>query len=217
MEKHTDIIVVLDRSGSMNSCVDSTIEGFNTFLKEQQKAGEDSRITLIQFDDQYQVIYEQLEIQKTPLLSSRTYKPRGMTALLDAIGRTIRSHADYVNALPIEQKPEKVILAVVTDGYENASQHYNRALIFKMIREMEEKHQWEVVFLGANQDAIHEAGTLGISAHKAMTFVNDAKGTLDVFSDLSFSVKMRHNRGEVAFSQEQKQKYRRKKENEDKG
>ncbi len=184
-----DITFILDRSGSMEAIRDTTIKGFNRFLREQQEGIPGARMTLIRFDHEYEVVYKAKKISKVPPLDRETFVPRGVTALLDAIGRGIKETRARHKAMKKEERPEKVIFVILTDGYENASREYSRKQIFEMIRKKEEKRGWRFIFLGANQDAIHEASTLGIHAQQAMTFAPTAKGTVNAFMSVSKNLK----------------------------
>jgi uncharacterized protein YegL len=210
MKNSTYITIVLDRSGSMESIAKQTITGFNTFLKAQQKIEGNAQITLVQFDHEYQPVYEAIDIQRAPFLNRDTYIPRGMTALLDAIGETIKTTRNRIGSLPENERPDKVIFVVITDGHENNSRLYSRRDVFKKIIKMEKKHNWDFVFLGANQDAIAEAGHLGVKAHKAMTFAADESGTNAMFVDLSRNIaECRENDADFNFSPEQREKQQR--------
>ena len=164
----TDITIVLDRSGSMQTTKSDTIGSFNSFLAEQRKVTGQATVSLVQFDDQYEPAYEGRPLDDAPDLTDDTYVPRGMTALLDAIGRTIvRTDERFAKQ---GNRAELVIFVIITDGHENASKEYDREKVFKLIRSYEREHNWQFVFLGANQDAIAEAGDIGIMADRAMTY-----------------------------------------------
>lgn len=178
----TDITVILDRSGSMGSVVDTTIEGFNKFLREQQDIPGRATITLVQFDDQYQVDYENRNINSVNYLNKETYVPRGMTALLDAIGKTIHNIEHRV----IKNKPSKVIVVIQTDGLENASREFKLHQINDTISHLRNQHKWEFIFLGANQDAIKTAESYGILHTHAMTYING--GEITAFSCISNNI-----------------------------
>ena len=153
--KQTEIVVVLDRSGSMGSIAKSTVEGFNTFLNEQKQAEGEAFMTLIQFDDRYEVNYKSMPIAEVAeLIEKETYSPRGSTALYDSIGRTI-------NEL---QTDRDVVFVIITDGYENASKEFKGEAIKKMIETLETENKWKFVYLAANQDAIAMGGSIGIKA-----------------------------------------------------
>ena len=210
MKKDVDIIVVLDRSGSMQSIKNETISGFNSFVSEQKKLDYRSSLTLVQFDDRYQIDYESVDINKVPELNTDTFVPRGLTALLDAIGKTIKTTRDRYSKLVKNDLPGKTIFVIITDGQENNSTKYNRKRIFKKIRKMEKEHNWEFVFLGANQDAISEANNYGINAKRAMTYAADKVGTTDMFFSLSANIEESlENGGEFEFTNEQRDKQKR--------
>ena len=188
MKKTTEIIIVLDRSGSMSSIRKENISGFNEFLSKQKEENPDSIITMVQFDHRYFPIYEAEPTKRALPLDNKSFVPAGMTALLDAIGKTIRKTVKRHKKQSEGERPEKVLFVIITDGYENSSVKYNREKIFNKIRKMEEKHGWEFVYLGANQDAIHEAANFGISEKKAMTFAYDSLGMQDAFMSLSNNI-----------------------------
>jgi hypothetical protein len=169
-DNYTHVSIVLDRSGSMSSCEDVTREGFNTFVTKQQKEKGEATVSLVQFDDQYEVNYEFKNLQDVPLLTKTTYTPRGMTALLDAIGKTINSTGKRLAQMEEKDRPSKVLFVIQTDGFENNSNEFTREKIFEMIKHQREKYQWGFVFLGANQDAIATATSYGISANSAMSY-----------------------------------------------
>ena len=188
MKKRVDIAVVLDRSGSMQSIKGATINGFNEFISDQLEMKLNTRVTLMQFDDVYEVLYESVKLKHINELNNETYQPRGMTALLDAIGNTIKILNDKYKRKKKENRPEKVLFVIITDGHENSSSHYTRKMIFKKIKKMEDKRGWEFIFLGANQDAIREAGNYGIKARKAMNFTADNLGTINAFKSVKKNV-----------------------------
>lgn len=155
----------------------AAIEGFNEFLQAQQKAEGEAWLTLIQFDDQYEVWARAVPVREVKPLDHSTYQPRGSTALLDAIGRTIDEAGRRLAELPEAERPGKVIVAIMTDGLENASARYSHREIAKMIAHQRSKYSWEFLFLGANQDAIATASSLNISARDAATYAPSAAGT----------------------------------------
>ena len=209
MKKKVDVVIVLDRSGSMKPIKSATIKGYNNYLEEQRKTEADVTVTLVQFDDRFQVDYEAVDIKEVNKLNSDTYIPRGLTALLDAIGKTIKITKSRCKALKKNSKPEKTIFVIITDGYENNSTKYNRRDIFNKIRKLEEKENWEFVFLGANQDAIQEAKNYGISAKKAMTYAFDEDGTDDMYISLGQTISACIRGKEFEFTDEQREKQKR--------
>ncbi len=186
MTNLTDITIILDRSGSMESIKEATITAFNLFVKQQKEDGLPTNLSFIQFDDQYEQNFVEKNIHLVKELNAQTFQPRGMTALLDAIGSTIKAAKKRIKKSEI--KPDKVILTIITDGYENASTKYTREKIFRMIRKREEKDNWKFLFLAANQDAIYEGSKFGIHEDRAMTYRQDNTGTRDAFDSISQKV-----------------------------
>lgn len=177
--KETEIVVVLDRSGSMQSISQSTVDGFNTFLNEQQNAEGDAYITLVQFDDRYEMDYKGIPVSEAkPLINGETFSPRGMTALFDAIGKTI-------NELDTDRD---VVFVIITDGHENASREYKKDAVMKMIEDLEKNKGWYFLFLGANQDAIKAGGNIGISMNKSFTYDASDEGTAKAFYSFSSNI-----------------------------
>jgi hypothetical protein len=158
----TEIAYILDRSGSMQPMQEPAVAAFNAFVKAQLDVPGDARLTLIQFDDAYEVPIAACPVQDVRQLTAATYTPRGSTALLDAIGRTVKDIDRRVSALPDTEKPGKVILAIFTDGEENASHEYTPKHISDLIRLYRDEKGWEFLFLAANQDAIATAATMSI-------------------------------------------------------
>ena len=184
----TDISVVLDRSGSMEMVKSDTIGGFNAFVESQKKADGDATLTLAQFDNVYDVIHEAVDIQSVPELTDTTFVPRGMTALLDAIGRTINSTGARLKAMDEADRPGKVIFVILTDGAENASREFTRGMVNEMIKTQTEQYNWDFVFLGANQDAIATGASLGISRGNSIRYSANAEGTQAVFGSVAESM-----------------------------
>ena len=173
----TDIIFILDRSGSMGGLEEATIKGFNDTIAEQKQAKNmgEAHVTTVLFDDEVEVLHKSVDLQQVAPLTTKEYYTRGCTALLDAIGSTLEQIKQTRKALPKEARPTKTIMVITTDGMENASQHYAYAKIKKMITKRRAKG-WQFVFLGANIDALDLAGQLGIATEDACDFVPDAVG-----------------------------------------
>ncbi len=173
---YAEIAFVLDRSGSMASCQDAAIEGFNRFLKEQQRLEGLAKLTLVLFDDEYLVPMNALPVAEVVPLDRETYVTRGSTALLDAIGRTVDELGTRLAALPEHDRPAQVMVAILTDGEENSSQTYTWPQIASVIKRQTEQYKWTFLFLGANQDAIATAARMNIASANAATYVNDVSG-----------------------------------------
>jgi hypothetical protein len=184
----TDITVVLDRSGSMASIADDVIGGLNTFVRAQAQVEGEACFTLVQFDDQYEVVHAHVPVQEVPPLTAGTYVPRGSTALLDAIGRTIVATGARLVMMPEADRPQVVIFAVQTDGLENASREFTQRQVFDMIRHQEAKYAWQFVFLAADQDAIREGGAMGFASASALDYDKDGHGVAALYSAISDKV-----------------------------
>lgn len=191
MADYTDVSVVLDRSGSMQSIKTSTINGFNQFLSDQKKLDGKILLTLAQFDDQYDVMYDGLDVQNVSDLTNDSFVPRGSTALLDAVGRTICMTAERVARLNEEDRPSRVLFVIITDGGENASKEFKYASVKDLI-EARKKEGWEFLFLGANIDAPTVAGQMGIAAASAMTYAANDQGTSKAFRSASMTTAAYH-------------------------
>lgn len=174
----TEIAFILDRSGSMSNVAHAAITGFNHFLRDQQVAPGQARLTLVLFDDVYLVPAENVPVQEVVALNTDTYVPRNSTALLDAIGETVERMGQRLANTPEDDRPAKVIVAILTDGLENASTQFTWKQISTVIRHQREKYAWEFLFLGANQDAIATAAGLNIAANNAACFAGDAVGVV---------------------------------------
>ena len=184
-QNKTLIAVVLDRSGSMSSILMDTIGGFNTFLNEQKALGGECLFSLYQFDNHYATVVENVDITTVDELTTQTFVPRGGTALFDAIGRTINSVGAQLAALAEDERPDRVMVMIMTDGDENQSREFSRDSIREMIIRQTEKYNWQFLFVGANQDAVLTAQGLGISKDTSLTYGTskaDIGSTYDLLS-----------------------------------
>jgi hypothetical protein len=177
---YTEIAFVLDRSGSMDSCREAAITGFNRFLAEQQNAPGRAKLSLVLFDDEYLVPVQSLPVQEVLPLDAESYVPRGNTALLDAIAQTIDGLGGRLSNLPEPARPSQVIVPILTDGYENASERFGWKDVAARIKHQSDVYRWSFLFLGANQDAIATAAQMNIPAANASAFVADAPGSRSV-------------------------------------
>jgi uncharacterized protein YegL len=184
-KNHAEIICILDRSGSMQSIASDAIGGFNTFIEEQKKVPGTASVSLVLFDNEYLKIYENKNLNEVETLTAETFIPRGMTALLDAVGRTINTVGERLSQTPEEDRPEKVMVCILTDGLENASTEFTKNKIKEMITHQREKYSWEFAFLGANQDAFAEAGAIGISQVYTASFLSTEEGTRKAYGHLN--------------------------------
>lgn len=180
-----DITIVLDRSGSMSAVRDDTIGGFNTFLEEQKALPGSADVTLVQFDNEYDILYEGRSLPDIAPLSAKTFVPRGSTALLDAVGRTLNATGARLAAQPEAARAAKVLFVIMTDGEENASHEFTAKQVFEMITHQREKYQWQIVFIGANQDAVATAASYGIPQTNALNYAATPAGTRSMNAKLS--------------------------------
>ena len=164
----------------MGSIRDDAIGSFNTFLKDQQSLSGEALMTIVLFDDQYEIMHNGTRIGYVPLLTTRTYVPRGSTALFDAIGRTINEVKSRISRTEDQKKiPDNVIVAILTDGEENASTEFNLPQIESMIKKQIEQDQWNFVYLSADPKAFEDAGKMGIARNNVVRFEADSAGIQD--------------------------------------
>lgn len=171
----TELVFILDRSGSMCGLEDDTIRGFNSMLKKQRAESEDINVTTVLFDDQIDFIHDRFPISIVEPLTDKDYYVRGCTALLDAVGETVHKIDNVQEHLPKDYKAGKVIFVITTDGHENSSKRYSYPEIKTMI-EAKKETGWEFLFLGANIDAVGEAEKLGIGSNRSVNYRNDHDG-----------------------------------------
>ena len=171
----TELVFILDRSGSMAGLETDTIGGFNATLQKHREAEGDAVVSTVLFDTFTEVLHDRIAIGDVKNLTSKDYWVRGCTALLDAVGGSIRHISRVHGYLPDEYRPEKTIFVIITDGYENASQKYSVAQVKKMIEQKKEEG-WEFLYLGANIDAVEEAAKIGIGADRSVTYLADDIG-----------------------------------------
>jgi uncharacterized protein YegL len=163
----THIYFLLDRSGSMTSIRTETIAGFDAFIAEQRKVAGTCRVTLAQFDHEYEDVYADRDLAAVPSLE---LTPRGSTALLDALGRLIVTAGERMAAMPEDSRPGSVVVGVMTDGYENASTEWTHERIKALIDQQTRDYHWEFLYLGADQDAIEEGAKMGFAGDKSVTY-----------------------------------------------
>ena len=173
----TELIFILDRSGSMGGLERDTIGGFNSMIEKQKKEEGEAVVSTVLFDNESTVIHDRLPLDKVPRMTEREYFTRGCTALLDAVGGAIHHIGNVHKYARKEDVPEKTMFIITTDGYENASKHYDYDKVRRMIEGQKEQYGWEFLFLGANIDAAAEAKRFGISADRAVNYKCDEEGT----------------------------------------
>ena len=172
----TEMVFILDRSGSMGGLEKDTIGGFNSLIEKQKKEEGEALVSTVLFDNYQEVLHDRIPLDKIGRMTEEEYYVRGCTALLDAIGGAINHIGNIHKYAREEDVPEKTIFVITTDGLENASSRYSYRDVKKMIKRQEEKYGWEFLFLGANIDVARESGRLGIRADRAVRYVNDSEG-----------------------------------------
>lgn len=192
----TELVFILDRSGSMSGLEADTIGGFNAMIEKQKKEDGACVVSTLLFDDRTEVIHDRVALDKVPKLTDEEYYVRGCTALLDAVGGAIRHIGNIHKYARREDVPEKTLFVITTDGMENASREYSYERVKKMIEHQQSKYGWEFLFLGANIDAAAEAGRFGIDAGHAVDYHCDKEGTAlnyDVLSETVMAVRATGN------------------------
>jgi len=173
----TELVMILDRSGSMGGLESDTIGGYNSMLKKQGETEGEVMVSTVLFDDRSEVLFDRVPLEELPQMTDKEYYVRGCTALLDAVGGAIRHIGNVHKYAREEDRPEKTIFVITTDGLENASREYSYDRVKRMVERQKEKYGWEFLFLGANIDAIETAGKFGISADRAANYHSDHIGT----------------------------------------
>ena len=184
----TEIVFILDRSGSMGGLESDTIGGFNSMLAKQRKEAGKALISTVLFDSACEVLHDRVPVQNVEPLTDRDYSVRGTTALLDALGGAIRHIGNVHKYARAEDVPEHTLFVITTDGMENASRRYDGETVRRMIDRQKKKYGWEFLFLGANIDAVKTAGRLGIGADRAVNYHADHEGTRLNYEVLSAAV-----------------------------
>ena len=184
----TEIVFILDRSGSMAGLEGDTIGGFNAMIQRQKREAGEAVVSTVLFDDQREVIHDRVDIRLLPPLTEKEYYVRGCTALLNAVGKAIRHIGNVHKYAREEDRPEKTLFVITTDGMENASRSYSYDRVKSMIQRQKEKYGWEFIFLGANIDAAREAARFGIHADYAANYNADREGTAVVYETVTDAI-----------------------------
>jgi len=173
----TEMLFILDRSGSMSGLETETIGGFNSLIEKQKNVEGNAIVNTVLFDGEMNVIHNRVPLENIKPLTEKEYFARGCTALLDAVAKSVKHVRRVQKGLTEDEKPEHTIVVITTDGEENSSREYSLDKVKRLVKRMQEKHNWEFMFLGANIDAISAAGRIGISASRAVRYKSDKRGT----------------------------------------
>ena len=184
----TEIVFILDRSGSMSGLEADTIGGYNSLLEKQKNENGEAIVSTVLFDDRQEVLHDRVVLDKMRPITDKEYYVRGCTALLDAIGGAVQHIGNVHKYAREEDRPEKTLFIITTDGMENSSRRYTYDMVQKMVKRQKEKYGWEFLFLGANIDAIETAGRFGISADRAVNYECDSAGTMVNYKALNKAV-----------------------------
>lgn len=184
----TELVFILDRSGSMSGLETDTIGGFNSMIAKQKREAGEAVISTVLFDNTSEVIHDRVDIQKIEPMTDKQYFVRGCTALLDAIGGAIHHIGNVHKYARDEDRPEHTLFIITTDGMENASHKYSSDRVKQMIERQKTKYGWEFLFLGANIDAVETAGNFGIDADRAVNYHCDSEGTALNYEVLSEAI-----------------------------
>lgn len=199
MKGYTEIVFILDRSGSMQGLEADTIGGFNSVLNQHKHMEGNAVVSTVLFDDKIDVICDREDIQEVAPITSKEYYVRGCTALLDAVGGAIRYISKVQKVLPESHRAKDVLFVITTDGMENASRNYSYSDVKKLIEEKKAKG-WEFIFMGANIDAAAEAARIGIGADRAATYIADSSGTEAVYGAVAAASCLMREEGYVSES-----------------
>ena len=184
MANTTEMVFIIDKSGSMSGLESDTIGGFNSNIDKQLETGENVLVTTVLFDTNFVTLHDRVNISKIEKMTRKDYCPGGCTALCDAVGNTINRIKYAQQYLREDERPNKTMFVIITDGQENSSREFSSSKIKKLITEQKEKHDWEFIFLGANMDAVETANTYGIDADRAVTYMSDFVGTTTAWNVL---------------------------------
>ena len=184
----TEIVYILDRSGSMSGLEKDTIGGFNSMIKKQRETGEDAIVSTVLFDHIREVLHDRVSIDRIEKMTEDDYYVRGSTALLDAVGYAIHHIGNVHKYAREEDRPTKTVFVITTDGLENTSTRYSYSQVKKMIKRQQKKYGWEFIFVGANIDAYEEASRFGIRRDRTANYINDDIGTAKVYTGVARAV-----------------------------
>ena len=183
MKNYTDLNIILDRSGSMSSIANDMTGGIKSFLENERKTGDETKVSFFRFDDVYETVFVDRDIKEDLNIS---VEPRGSTALLDALGRTIVSVGEKLSKMEEKDRPNRVLFLVITDGFENSSKEFTSEIVSEKVKHQREKYAWDFVFLGAGEDAVFaQHKNIGISASSSMGFARNKDAILKSWNSVS--------------------------------
>lgn len=197
-ENLTELVFILDKSGSMSGLERDTIGGYNSMIQKQRTIGGRCMVTTVLFDNHYELLHDRVDLKKIKPITGQEYVLGGSTALLDAIGKTIYRMSRFQREMSKEYRAEKVLFVIITDGEENSSRDYDTAQVKSMIEKQKKCYGWEFLFLGANMDAVETAGRFGIDSDRAVDYVPDSEGIILNFSMMSETVTAFRKSGEIS-------------------
>ena len=197
-EQLTELVFILDRSGSMSGLESDTIGGFNAMIEKQQKEPGEAYVSTVLFDDESEVLYDRVPLEKVPKMTDRDYTVRGCTALIDAVGDAIRHIADVHKYARPEDVPSRTVFIITTDGMENASRRYTSDEVKRMIEKEKEAYGWEFLFIGANIDAVETGSRFGIDRGHVANYKADARGTGILYESVTHAVSQVRRRAPLA-------------------
>lgn len=184
----TEMVFILDRSGSMSGLEDDTIGGFNSTIRKQKREDGEAIVTTVLFDDEYEILHDRFDIGSVGEMTDREYYTRGCTALLDAVGSTVQKTINVQKNLPEKDRAENVVFVIITDGHENSSCEYDYKSVRKMIKKQQDEFGWEFLFLGANIDAAEEGAKIGIRRNRTTRYVHDNIGTAKAYDAIAGAI-----------------------------
>jgi uncharacterized protein YegL len=193
----TELVFILDRSGSMSGLEKDTIGGYNSLLIKQRREEGEANVTTVLFDDKIEMLHKRVSIENAPEITEKEYYVRGCTALLDAIGQTINYMGNVQKYAKAEDRAGKVLFVITTDGYENSSKEFSYETVRRMIKHQKERYDWEFIFLGANIDAIAAAEQIGIAREYASNYVADSSGTELNYQAMNMAVSYCRSEGKI--------------------
>ena len=194
----TELVFILDRSGSMSGLESDTIGGFNAMIQKQKKEDGEAYVSTIFFDNVSEVLHDRIKLADVPKMTNKDYTVRGCTALIDAIGRAIHHIGNIHKYARKEDVPAHTMFVITTDGQENASHHYSSDQVKKMIELQKEKYVWEFLFIGANIDAVETAASFGIARNRAVNYRADKKGTRVLYETMAAPITAMRNCGDLS-------------------